>query len=134
MSKKSNVLLVLLLISSLVQTLFTAPSAYADGWKRRPHIEWTRGRWIHDRHDGRLGWWWVIGSSWYFFERPHTFDQPPQTVIVQQPQPVVIQSPSPAPSVTPVLYYCKENGKHYPEITTCHSGWSLVSATTPPQP
>lgn len=27
---------------------------------------WRRGNWVHGPHDGRMGWWWVAGGSWYF--------------------------------------------------------------------
>src|SRR5579859_8046293 len=67
------------------------------------HEDWGRGRWIHDRHGGRLGWWWVVGGMWYWYERPHTFvvqSAPP--VVVQQTPPVVIQQvPPPAPAYPP---------------------------------
>jgi hypothetical protein len=124
-----------------------APSAHA--------YEWGRGRWIHDRHSGRLGWWWVVGPSWYYYTQPHSF------VVVQQPQPVVIQqvqqqpptvimqqpepqapgpvppmavAPAPAAPMQPVLYYCKATGTNYPETMTCPGGWSTMTAQTPPQP
>jgi len=25
---------------------------------------WGRGEWHHERHNGRFGWWWVIGPEW----------------------------------------------------------------------
>src|SRR3954462_7333444 len=56
--------------------------------------EWGHGRWIHDRHSGRLGWWWVVGPRWTWYERPHTFFvQPAPPVVIQQAPPVVYQAP-----------------------------------------
>jgi len=31
---------------------------------------WQGGHWVHDRHAGRLGWWWVVGGVWYFYPAP----------------------------------------------------------------
>lgn len=33
---------------------------------------WRGGHWARTRHDGRLGWWWVVGTNWYFtfIQRP----------------------------------------------------------------
>jgi hypothetical protein len=115
------------------------------------HEEWGRGRWVHDRHGGRLGWWWVVGPSWVWYERPHTFVTIAPPVVVEQTPPVVIQQtppvvvqqtpaypppppPAPAPVVTPVMYYCKATGTHYPETMSCPGGWMTMTAETPPVP
>jgi hypothetical protein len=120
--------------------------ASAEGRDREWHRKhWGEGHWVHDRHDGRLGWWWVVGESWHFF--PHPVAQP-NVVIVQQvpqqaPQPVIIQQAPPvatapvaaAPaSVTPTMYYCKATGNYYPETMTCPNGWTPISAGSPPSP
>lgn len=118
----------------------SARAARADEhrhWGGR-RVEWHGGHWIHDRHGGRLGWWWVVGPTWYFYERPHSFvvQQAPPPVIVQQvpvaPPAVVMQQPQPAP-VSPVLYYCRATGTHYPETMSCPGGWSIMTAEAPPQ-
>ena len=31
---------------------------------------WRQGRWLHTRHEGRKGWWWVVGANWYFYPNP----------------------------------------------------------------
>ena|SRR6185436_15979711 len=102
---------------------------------------WGHGRWVHDRYHGRLGWWWVVGPRWYYYDRPHTFIvQPAQPVVIQQASPVVVQSapqpmtPPPPPPPSPVLYYCKATGTHYPETLTCPGGWMTRTAETPPVP
>ena len=102
----------------------------AQAERRRVRVEeWNHGRWVHDRHGGRLGWWWVAGPTWVYYDRPHSFAQPPQTIIIQQ-APVA----PPAPVVSPVMYYCKATGTHYPETVTCPGGWTTMTAETPPQP
>ena len=129
---------------SFSYSVITPATAHAEGFERRrarPE-EWNRGRWVHDRHSGRLGWWWVVGPTWNYYERPHSFAQP-QTIIVQQapviPPPVIVPPPpavlAPAAlSASPVLYYCRATGTHYPETLTCPGGWTTMTATTPPQP
>jgi hypothetical protein len=108
--------------------------------------DWHGGRWVHDRHNGRLGWWWVVGASWYFYTQPHSFTviQPvAQPVVVQQAPPVVVQqappvvveqAPPAAPPVTPVIYYCRATGTNYPETMSCPGGWQTMTAQTPPLP
>jgi hypothetical protein len=52
---------------------------------------------------------------------------------MQQPPITVIQQAPPI-AVSPVLYYCKATGTHYPETMSCPGGWSTMTAETPPQP
>jgi hypothetical protein len=42
------------------------------------HLAWERGRWHHEMHNGRLGWWWDVGGVWYFY--PTQIDGPPTYV------------------------------------------------------
>ena len=141
--KKKPILFILL--ASLAFSAFLTQPSFADRWVRGRAVDWNRGRWIHDRHGGRLGWWWVVGPSWYYYPRPHSFivpqpvvvQQQPPVVIQQAPPPVVVQqAPQPvmAPPPSPVLYYCKATGTHYPETMSCPGGWSTMTAETPPQP
>jgi hypothetical protein len=96
------------------------------------------GRWVHDRHNGRLGWWWIVGPSWYFYPRPYAVTTP-QTVIIQQPvqqqpQQVVIEQGAPQAAVpSPVLYYCRSTETYYPDTMTCPGGWSTQTAGEPPK-
>lgn len=151
-------------VAALVCASIGGGLAQAREIRRYPDVEWNRGHWVHDRHGGRLGWWWVVGSSWAYYERPHSFvvQAVPQTVVIQSapvaPQ-VIVQAPPPAPvqpqmvavqpqamppamppappaapvAMTPVLYYCKATGTHYPETMSCPGGWSTMTAETPPQ-
>ena len=36
---------------------------------RNPGL-WRAGHWYHGAYDGAYGWWWMVGPTWYFYERP----------------------------------------------------------------
>jgi hypothetical protein len=89
---------------------------------------WRGGRWHHEFHDGRLGWWWVVAGMWFFYPQwvagypdPYT---PPPTVIVQ-PAPVAPSTPPPAQ----YWYYCDAVRGYYPYVPSCPGGWRMVPAT-----
>lgn len=88
---------------------------------------WRAGQWHHGRHDGRLGWWWVVGASWYFYPAPvYPYPSPwePPPVVLVSPPP---GSPPPAPP-TPYWYYCEASKGYYPYVPTCPGGWVPVPA------
>lgn len=33
-------------------------------------LAWEGGRWRHEMHNGRYGWWWDVGGVWYFYPQP----------------------------------------------------------------
>jgi hypothetical protein len=33
-------------------------------------LAWEGGRWRHEMHNGRYGWWWDVGGAWYFYPQP----------------------------------------------------------------
>jgi hypothetical protein len=33
-------------------------------------LAWGGGRWRHEMHNGRMGWWWDVGGVWYFYPQP----------------------------------------------------------------
>jgi hypothetical protein len=41
-------------------------------------IAWGGGRWRHEIHNGRDGWWWDVGGAWYFY--PQAMEGPPTYV------------------------------------------------------
>ncbi|HZR87516.1 MAG TPA: hypothetical protein VFB02_11960 [Bradyrhizobium sp.] len=45
------------------------------GHAYRGRLAWEGGRWRHEMHDGRMGWWWDVGGVWYFY--PERMDGPP---------------------------------------------------------
>ena len=115
-------LLLALAFGLFVLSIGTGPS-FADGrrdrvrhWDERPRYkspyyhryhwerdwDWERerrGRWQHGYHQGRVGWWGVIGNVWYVNPPPVYAYAPPVAV-----------APVPVP-VQPRIYaapYCRE--------------------------
>jgi hypothetical protein len=89
---------------------------------------WRGGHWIHGRHDGRIGWWWVAGGLWYFYPAPvYPYPSP------WEPPPVVLATPpattAPPPPATQYWYYCEASKSYYPYVATCPGGWKQVPAT-----
>ena len=88
-------------------------------FNERERAVWYGGRWRHERHFGRLGYWWEVNGVWYYYDQP--FAGPPgfvseveflddgydpyAPVVVGQPAPVMVQ---PAPvyvqPAPPVVY------------------------------
>ncbi len=87
---------------------------------------WRAGHWAHARHGGRMGWWWIVGSSWYFYPSPvYPYPSP------WEPPPVELVSPpvGVAPPPTPYWYYCESARGYYPYVPTCPGGWVPQPAT-----
>jgi hypothetical protein len=75
---------------------------------------WAAGRWHHEMRFGRMGYWYEVNGSWYFYDRP--FDGPPAFVselefmdpdldvepaeVIVAPAPIVV-APPPAVVVVP---------------------------------
>jgi hypothetical protein len=53
----------------------TPPPRYFGGHPYRGHLAWEGGRWHHEMHNGRDGWWWDVGGVWYYYPQP--MDGPP---------------------------------------------------------
>lgn len=87
---------------------------------------WRGGRWHQGRHDGRYGWWWVVGATWYFY--PYRVEPYPDPY---QP-PVVVLPPPPAPPQ--YWYYCANPAGYYPYVARCFVGWQRVPALQPAVP
>lgn len=88
---------------------------------------WRSGRWVHDRHAGRLGWWWVAGGLWYFYPVP-VYPYPNPWVPPPPPwanPPVTVAFPVPP---TEYWYWCEASKAHYPYVATCAGGWKQVPA------
>lgn len=93
-----------------------------------PHEQafWRSGRWVRDWHDGRFGWWWWLGNSWYFYPEP-IYPYPtyvPPAIVVQQAPPVPTGLP---PSAS--WYYCDNPQGYYPYVASCNMAWREVPAT-----
>jgi len=76
---------------------------------------WRGGRWIHARHGGRFGWWWVVGPSWYFYPAR----------IYPYPDPYI--PPYAAPGA-PAWYFCPPAQAYYPYVPTCPVPWQIMPA------
>ena len=89
---------------------------------------WRGGRWFHGRHEGRDGWWWIIGGGWYFYPAPvYPYPDPYRP-------PVVAVQPDPGPSQ--YWYYCPDPPGYYPYVAACRTPWTQVvpQAAPPPPP
>jgi hypothetical protein len=46
------------------------PARDFGGHPYRGRLAWEGGRWHHEMHDGRDGWWWDVGGVWYYYPQP----------------------------------------------------------------
>lgn len=105
------------------------PEWHGDIGRFREHdmTRWSGGRWHHGHHDGRNGWWWIVGAAWYFY--------PTRVAPYPDPYlpPVVVVPPAPAPAPIPVQYwyYCANPAGYYPYVAQCAVDWQRVEATAP---
>ncbi len=127
-----------------VLSLALAPRAMAEDrhereehWDRHRDIRefhdrdlhvWRGGHWVHGRHGGRLGWWWVVGGAWYFYPAP-VYPYPNPYV-----PPVVVATPPPPDASPQYWYYCRSASAYYPYVTSCPEGWmQVVPQAAPPR-
>lgn len=54
------------------------PARNFGGHAYHGRLAWEGGRWRHEMHNGRLGWWWDVGGAWYFY--PQAMEGPPTYV------------------------------------------------------
>jgi hypothetical protein len=95
----------------------------------RDFPRWRTGFWHHSFHDGRWGWWWVVGGLWYFYPRavyPYPDPYTPPVVVVQQIPPAASNAPPPPAQY---WYYCEAAKGYYPYVPSCPGGWKTVPAT-----
>jgi hypothetical protein len=122
-------------------------AVWGHGDIRSFHVQdwgaWRGGRWVHDWHGGHLGWWWVVGGAWIFFNAPiYPYPDPytPPTVIVQTvpaapPPPNADAMPPNMAAVPPApvyWYYCPTAQNYYPYVAQCPVDWQKVPATQAP--
>ena len=80
---------------------------------------WRSGKWLRDRHEGRLGWWWVVGDLWYFYPQPvYPYPDPyiPPNVLVRTDK------------AERFWYYCEFSKAYYPYVQICPEKWKVVPA------
>lgn len=46
------------------------PARNFGGHPYRGRVAWEGGRWHHEVHNGRPGWWWDVGGVWYYYPQP----------------------------------------------------------------
>lgn len=78
---------------------------------------WRGGHWAHGHHGGRLGWWWVVGPSWYFYPAP------------VYPYPAEVLVPGTLPMPVQYWYYCEPLRSYYPHVSACPTLWKAIPAT-----
>jgi len=80
---------------------------------------WRGGRWIHGEHEGRFGWWWNVGPTWYFYSQPvYPYPDPYLPPVVSAPPPPGQQ----------FWYYCRNPQGYYPYVPQCYGPWEPVPA------
>ncbi|WP_027555204.1 hypothetical protein [Bradyrhizobium sp. Cp5.3] len=82
-----------------------APARDWGGHSYRGNLAWEGGRWRHEVHNGRSGWWWDVGGVWYYYPQP--MEGPPAyisedyidnvPVAYAPPPPPVAYAPPPPP-------------------------------------
>jgi hypothetical protein len=94
---------------------------------------WQAGRWVHDWHDGRFAWWWMVDGFWYFYPEPI---YPYPTYV---PPAIVVQQAPPMPTGLPPAqfwYYCDNPSGYYPYVASCTVPWRpvpVVPQAAPPK-
>src|SRR5690349_13141375 len=73
-----------------------ADHRWHGGFHHRDIDYWHHGHWNHGWHDGRIGWWWVLGGAWYFYPAP-VYPYPD----IYRPPVVVEEVPVPEPGPPP---------------------------------
>lgn len=90
---------------------------------------WRGGRWHHGRHEGRLGWWWIVAGAWYFYPGPiYPYPDPYLPPVTVTPPPV----PGPVPAAPQYWYYCPNPSGYYPYVPQCTTNWQRVPASVQP--
>src|ERR1700722_14614698 len=81
---------------------------------------WRGGNWVHGEHDGRFGWWWNVGPSWYSYAAP----------VYPYPDPYLPPvAAAPPPSGGQYWYYCRSPAGYYPYVPQCAGPWEPVPAS-----
>ncbi len=126
----------LLLVAGTVLAL-VPQSAMAEHGRREPHRwggdihrfherdlhTWRGGRWHRGHHEGRLGWWWIVGPTWYYYAAPvYPYPDPytPPTVVVE-----TVQAVPTAPAVQR-YWYCTNPQGYFPYVPLCYDAWQRV--------
>ena len=101
-----------------------------EGWEHgeihrfheRDYDRWRGGTWFHGERDGRFGWWWNVGPSWYFYTEP-VYPYPDPYV-----PPVAAAPVAPPPPNGQYWYYCRSPAGYHPYVPQCAGPWEAVPA------
>jgi hypothetical protein len=74
-----------------------APARDWGGQPYRGNFAWDGGRWRHEVHNGRPGWWWDVGGVWYYY--PQRMDGPPAYISEDYVDDVPVAYAPPGPPV-----------------------------------
>jgi hypothetical protein len=74
-----------------------APTRDWGGYVYRGNLAWDGGRWRHEVHNGRSGWWWDVGGVWYYY--PQRMDGPPAYISEDYIDDVPVAYAPPGPPV-----------------------------------
>jgi hypothetical protein len=74
-----------------------------DGHPYRGRVAWEGGRWRHEMHNGRMGWWWDVGGVWYYYPEP--IEGPPTYISDDYADDVVYAAAPPPDYVPPTAAY-----------------------------
>jgi hypothetical protein len=120
-------------LTSAFLTSVAIQPALADDWRGHGDIHlfhehdydhWREGRWFNGFHEGRNGWWWIVGGLWYFYPAPvYPFPNP------YTPPDVVVETIPVAPMGAPpssYVYYCVNPAGYYPYVPQCYGSWQRV--------
>lgn len=85
-------------------------------------VVWRGGRWWRGPHDGRDGWWWIVGGAWYWYPQPvYPFPDPYRPPLVSAP-------PGEA------WFYCRNPAGYYPYVARCFVPWDVMTSQAAPPP
>lgn len=89
---------------------------------------WREGSWYNGRHEGRHGWWWIVGDKRFFFATP-VYPVPPYPYDADTVRPIPpVPEPPPVVNTRQEWYFCEASNQYYPYVSRCPSGWRVVPA------
>ena len=94
-----------------------------SGFTAADRSQWQTGAWRHEYHNGHMGWWWVVGSFWFFYPAPIY----PYPTYVGPDYYYDYYGLYPQPAY--YWYYCEDPPGYYPAVQACNVEWEPV----PPQ-
>src|ERR1035438_30903 len=88
------------------------PARNFGGHAYRGRLAWEGGRWHHEMHNGRDGWWWDVGGVWYYYPQP--MEGPPGYISEDFADDVDAGPPVAGAYAPPPRAYPPPQGAYYP--------------------